>query len=781
MLSTLPAVPPRARRVSCRAAGILLSGLALSAAAPRLAAAPGPDTVPVTAEGRPIPSAPEVIARNEAGVTVRATRIAAPLAIDGVLSEEVYASVRSITEFVQQDPHEGSPISERTEAWVLYDDRNLYVVCRCWEEHPGRTVANDMRRDSSNLRQNDNFAVELDTFHDKRNGFLFYVTPAGGMFDGLTTDERSNNGDWNTVWEAKARRFDGGWVAEIAIPFKSLRYRPGREQVWGINLRRAIRHKNEYAYITAIKPQWGVGGIFHNSAAATLVGLEAPPAAKNLEVKPSSINRLATDNTASPRVPNRGTSDVSVDAKYGITKSITADLTYNTDFAQVEADEVQVNLTRFNLQFPEKRDFFLEGAGMFQFGAASSTGSPPLAGASSFGGASDAPTIFYSRQIGLSNGHVVPILGGGRVSGKTGPWSVGALNIASDADRAAGAPRTDFTVLRLKRDVLRRSAVGVMFADRSRSIGAAGANLLGGVDGTFSFFQNVYVSGYVARTATPARSRGETSYRGNFTYSSDRYGISFDRISVDPDFNPEIGFVPRTNVRRNFASARFSPRPARNGVVRRFIYEGGFNYETDNANRLQSREAQVDYRIEFQNSDVLSVETFRNYELLVRPLKLAPAVTIAPGSYGFTHVRTAWAPGQQHRLSGVAAYDIGQFYDGTKHTMSLNARYGISTQLGIEPNVSLNWVERAGAHALIRATGARTTFTMTPRMFVSALVQYASATTTLSTNFRFRWEYQPGSELFVVYTDGHDTQAPLGAPALQNRGIVVKVNRLFRL
>ena len=271
--------------------------------------------------------------------------------------------MKPITEYVQQDPHEGAPVSERTESWVLYDDRNIYFVCRCLDEHPERMVANEMRRDSTNLRQNDNFAVELDTFHDKRNGFLFYITPVGGMWDSLTTDERSNNGDWNTVWEAKARRTANGWIAEIAIPFKSLRYKPGRDQVWGINLRRGIRYKNEYAYISPIKPQWGVGGIFHVSAAATLVGLEAPPSGKNLEVKPAIINRLTTDRVVVPAATNQLNADIAVDAKYGLTKSLTADLTYNTDFAQVEADEVQVNLTRFCSAVPRETRFLPRGTG----------------------------------------------------------------------------------------------------------------------------------------------------------------------------------------------------------------------------------------------------------------------------------------------------------------------------------------------------------------------------------------------------------------------------------
>ena len=390
-----------------------------------------------------------VLTRDASGFTVRATRITTPMTIDGRLDEAVYAQVPAITEYIQQEPSEGAPITERTESWVMFDDANLYIVCRCWDSHPERIVANDMRRDSTNLRQNDNFAVVLDTFHDRRNGFLFYVTPAGGMFDGATSDERINNADWNTVWEAKTTRFPGGWVAEMAIPFRSLRYGPGREQVWGINLRRTIRAKNEYAYITPLKRSWGIIALFRTSAAATLQGLEVPAPGKNLEIKPSAISRVTTDLLANPAVRNEVKPDVGVDVKYGVTKSLTADFTYNTDFAQVEADEVQVNLTRFSLLFPEKRNFFLVGQGLFTFGGVGG-GSPPLPGTSPSSGSSDAPTIFYSRRIGLESGRAVPIIGGGRLSGRAGKWTIGALNIASDVDPVVNAARTDVTVLRVQ-------------------------------------------------------------------------------------------------------------------------------------------------------------------------------------------------------------------------------------------------------------------------------------------------------------------------------------------
>jgi hypothetical protein len=550
--------------------------------------------------------------------------------------------------------------------------------------------------------------------------------------------------------------------------------------VWGINLRRTIRAKNEYAYITPLKPQWGIIALFRVSAAATLVGLEVPPPAKNLEIKPYGISRVTTDLLTTPAVRNDFKPDAGLDVKYGVTKSLTADFTYNTDFAQVEADEVQVNLTRFNLLFPEKRDFFLEGQGLFTFGGVGG-GSPPQPGSSGASGSSDAPTIFYSRRIGLESGRAVPIIGGGRLTGRAGPWSVGALNIASDADAVVHAARTDFTVLRVRRDVLRRSAIGALFTARSAATVAPGSSELAGLDGNFSFFQNVYLNGFVAKSRTRTRDEKDVSYRAQFNYGADRYGLQLDRLVVPPNFNPEVGFLPRTSFRRNFAAARFSPRPVRSATIRKFFFESNFNYTTDNDNRLESREALGAFRIELQNSDVIHVEYFRDYEFLKRPFQVADTVRIPIGGHDFSHVRAAYSPGQQHRLSGTAAIDIGSFYDGTKKTAALQARLGVTPQLGVEPNISLNWIERAGTRETVMATGARTTFTMTPRMFVGALVQYASSTTSLSTNLRFRWEYLPGSELFVVYTEGRDTLPPTGGgTALENRGFVIKINRLMR-
>ena len=325
--------------------------------------------LPFAFDGPEAPIAPEVIARDASGgVTIRAIRLTSPIRIDGQLDEAIYSTVRSISDFTQNEPKEGSPATEKTEIWVLFDRDTVYVVARCWESQPERMIVNEMRRDSTNIVQNENIAFAFDTFYDRRNAVVFEINAIGGRIDAQVTNERNLNMDWNPIWELQVGRFEGGWTLEAAIPFKSLRYRPGRAQIWGFNVRRVNRWKNEVSYLTRIPAAMTMRGHFQSSLMATVVGLEAPSGSRNLEIKPYAISDLTTDLQAAPSISNELGGDIGVDVKYGITQSLTTDFTYNTDFAQVEADEQQVNLTRFSLFFPEKREFFLENQGTFAFG-----------------------------------------------------------------------------------------------------------------------------------------------------------------------------------------------------------------------------------------------------------------------------------------------------------------------------------------------------------------------------------------------------------------------------
>ncbi len=296
-------------------------------------------TQTTTIDGPPAPVAPAVVSRDESGrATVRAIRLTEPLHLDGKLDEDVYRTSQSVSDFVQQVPREGAPASERTESWVMFDRDTLYIAARCWDSAPPeRWVANELRRDTNQLRQNDTFGVILDTFYDRRNGFLFYTNPLGARADQAVTDEGNLNVDWNPVWDVRTGRFAGGWTVEMAIPFKSLRYRSGTDQVWGINIRRVIRRRNEWTHLTLIPASAGVpGGMFRLSRAGTLVGLDLPPASKNVELKPYAISRITTDRLQTPAVVNDPDGDIGLDAKYGVTAHLTADVTLNTDFAQVE-------------------------------------------------------------------------------------------------------------------------------------------------------------------------------------------------------------------------------------------------------------------------------------------------------------------------------------------------------------------------------------------------------------------------------------------------------------
>ncbi len=743
------------------------AGLAAGLVTVSLAAAQTPQTVPD-------PLVSQVSRRDAQGrFAMRATRAPSPMRIDGKLDEPAYAGVRPIADFIQMEPAGGQPASEKTEVWVFFDDRNFYVTMRAWESRPDLMVANEMRRDSNNIRMGDCIGFSLDTFRDGRNAYQFEVNPLGARTDGQSANERQYNSDWNPVWDLAVGEFEGGWTVEAAIPFKSLRYQPGAAQTWGFNARRNNKWKNEIAFLARIPPAFGIGrGSFAASLFPTLTGIDAPPGSKNLEIKPYAIADVSTDRLASPAITNDLDGDVGLDVKYGVTQSLTADFTYNTDFAQVEADEQQVNLTRFSLFFPEKREFFLENQGMFGFAASSvNIGGQP---------SGDTPLLFYSRRIGLNQGLAVPILAGGRLTGRAGRFSIGAIDIGTRDAPYARATATNFAVLRVRRDILRRSSIGVMGTTRSVAQSGRGSNEAYGIDGTFAFFANLAFNAYWAKTRTTGLAGDDTSYRAQMEYAGDRYGMQLDHLVVGDNFNPEIGFVRRDNIRENIGQLRFSPRPASIKSVRKFSGIATFTNIDDGAGRLQTRTTDGEFAIEFQNSDRFSIGMSAIAERLSQPFVIPPSGRIPVGAYDFAVARAAYVFGQQRPVSGNLAFEHGGFYDGLRTSATFNrTRVNLTPRFSLEPTLSINWIDLPRGAFTTTLAGSRVTYTMTPRMFASALVQYNSSIRRASTNVRLRWEYRPGSELFVVYNDEHDT-FQRRFPNLQNRAFIIKITRLFR-
>ena len=613
-----------------------------TAGAPHLMTPPG-------YTGPPVPVFPEVMSRNEAGITIRAVRIDEAPRIDGFLDESVYDEIRPISGLTQIEPQDGSPASQRTDVWLMFDETDVHVALRIWEDSPDRMLATEMRHDAAqSLVQNEMIGVSLDTFYDRRNGYVFYINPLGGRGEGQFANESQYNGDWNGIWESAAGRFEGGWTIEMAIPFKTLRYQGDKRQVWGLQVHRINRWKNEVSFLAPTDPARGSSGFMLASRYATVVGVEAPPPAMNLDIKPYVVSDVTTDHGATPSLLNEADADIGVDVKYGVTDGLVADFTYNTDFAQVEADEQQINLTRFSLFFPEKREFFLENQGTFAFGGA---------GAGPFGGGGETPVLFYSRRIGLSGSREVPIQAGGRLTGRVGAFTLGVLDIRSDDEPVSGARATNFTVARLKRDVLRRSAVGLLFTNRSVAEHGVGSSQTYGVDGTFAFFTNLSVNTYWARTQTTGRDGGDVSYRGQVDFSGDRYGAEVEHLLVGDHFNPEVGFLRRDDMRKSYAQFRFSPRPAQPSVVRKYTWVGSGTYIEDTRGRVETREAQAEFGIEFQSSDQVSVSYTGAYEFLPQPFRIAPDVVLPVGGYEFGFLNVGMNFGQHRPLYGSVSVE----------------------------------------------------------------------------------------------------------------------------
>ena len=713
---------------------------------------------------------PAIVARTAPDkVTVRAVRIDAPLNIDGRLDEEVYASVEPITGFLQQEPREGEPATERTDAWILFDDENLYICARNWDSHPERDIANELRRDNGNILGNENFTFVIDTFHDGRNGYLFQTNPLGALRDMVVTDDQQNS-SWNGIWYVKTGRFEHGWTLEVAIPFKTLRYRGSGPQTWGINLRRLVKWKNEWSYLSLVPAALGVGGVSRMASAATVVGLETPAQSKNVELKPYAVTSLTTDRTLKEPFENDPKGNAGFDFKYGLTRGLIVDATYRTDFAQVEEDLQQINLTRFSLFFPEKRDFFIEGQGIFDFGGVQSLSTP-----------GDVPLLFFSRQIGLNAGQEVPVAGGARLTGRAGLYSIGLLNIQTEDKPSAGALATNFTALRVKRNVFRRSNVGVIATRRGPSaIAGRDASYSVGLDATMLFLKSVNLTTYYARTSVPGVSGDTASYRGRFDYNDDRYGASAEHMLIGREFRPEVGYVRRTDFRRSFGSARFSPRPVHSKRIRKLTWQGVLDYVTDAPGiTVQNRETRGTFAIDFQSSDRLQVDHTRDYELLPGRFTIAPGIVVPAGGYDYHASRVAYTLGQQRKVSGTIAASSGTLYNGTKSEVSFSGRWGVVPRFSMEPAITIDWVSLPYGDFTADVLSSRFTLTPTARMLISSLIQYNAGAHSLSASVRLRWEYTGGSELFVVYSDGRNTLTR-GYPDLLNRTVAIKATRLLR-
>ncbi len=689
--------------------------------------------------------------------TLTVTRTAGPVVLDGRLDEGSWTAATSARGFVQNEPREGVPATFDTDVRVLYDDEAIYFGVTAADPEPSRIVVTDLKKDYA-VDASDAFVILLDTFHDDRNGYQFATNPAGAKWDAQIGNEgRDFNVNWDGIWSVETRITDTGWVAEIAIPFRALKFADRDPQTWGINFRRKVRRLNEDSFWSPLPRIYGLERV---SMAGTLEGLTGIRAGRNLRIKPYVLGSGSTVG----RLSTRGDADAGVDVKYGVTTGLVWDFTVNTDFSQVEADEQQVNLTRFSLFFPEKRDFFLENSGVFDFGSTDGGFFGGFgAGAVIFGGRqnrSPQMRMFFSRRIGLSDeGNAIPIAGGTRLTGRAGAYSVGALNIQQRGQ--GSAPATNFTALRLRRDILANSDIGAVLLNKEQ--GGPGFNRMAGVDANFRFGYFT-MNGFAARTmsAVPVRGPGGNEYAGrahvNYQDRLWQFRGRFDAIGGQ--FNDELGFIPRRGVNNEFAMvarAFRSPRfPAWLREIRPHWEMDMFTRQADGA--LDQRLQDFHVPLTFSNGGFAEFGWNTNVEVIRAPFTLNSArrAVVLPGRYEYTEYFGFYFGNGAARVTPSLRYSVGEFYGGYKRTYQFGPSFRPNERLSASLSLQINDIDLPAASYVSTVTTARVNYNFDTNVFLNALVQYSTDTRQLSSNIRLNVIHRPLSDFFFVYNERRD-------------------------
>ena len=711
---------------------------------------------------------------------VHATRVDQAPRVDGILDDEVWRSAPVVDEFTQQEPDEGSPASERTEVRVLYNSRALLIAVHAFDAQPGAIVATEMRRDSDRLLDEDNFELILDTFNDSRSGYMFVTTPLGAKLEQQISEEGEGsregggvgrsfnanlNRDWDGVWDVAARITDDGWTAEIEIPLTTLRFANSSAQTWGINFKRNIRHKNEQVFWAPIPKAYTITRV---SLAGTLAGLESLNHGLDLKLKPYAVNGVRDARPAADRRTTRYLRDYGIDVKYGVSPGMNLDLTVNTDFAQVEVDEQQINLTRFSLFFPEKRDFFLENAGLFKVGTGGT-----------FTTSNVETDLFFSRRIGLSEtGQPIPIVGGVRLAGKSGRHSVGLLDIQTDP--AFGAPGDNFLVARYSRDLLARSRVGAIFINKESLGGTAHYNRTFGLDGNFAVGRNLQMNAYAAKTATPGLHGRDMAWFGRVQYRDPAWNLWVNYLDVQDNFNAEVGFVQRRGMRTTKAYISPTPRPGK-ARIRWMEPMYVLTYITDQSNQLIARTHHYMLGTHLDDGSFINVIYQQQLDVIdaAFPVPVQRSVRIPVGDYRWDELMLTYNTSPARRIYERLTYQTLGYYDGTRDTV--NAAIGVraTNHLAGELQYTRHAIELPSAKFVTTLGILRVDYALSPRATVRSLTQYNSATREVTTSVRFNLIYRPGSDLYIVYNDLQETGVPRAAFAASDRQFVVKLNFLL--
>jgi hypothetical protein len=661
---------------------------------------------------------------------------------------------------------------------MLYDAEAVYFGVVAFDPNPSQVIVTDLKKDYA-VDASDAFAVILDTFHDGRNGYEFATNPSGAKYDAQVTNEgREINANWDAIWDVKTRTNANAWVVEMRIPFRTLRFASADPQTWGVNFRRKVRRLNEDSYWSRLPRIYGLERV---SLAGTIGGLRGLQSGKNLRVKPYVLSSGSTVGQRSTEGDVQG----GVDVKYGVTNGLMWDFTVNTDFAQVEADEQQVNLTRFSLFFPEKRDFFLENSGVFGFGLpdAGSFGAVG-AGAIVFGGrqnGSQDMRLFFSRRIGLSDsGDALPILGGTRLSGRVGRYSIGVLDIQQREDRGVAA--MNFGAVRVKRDILANSEIGAVFLNKDQA--GSPFNRMAGVDATFRF-GFLQVNGFLAQTQSPASAVPATGNalvgRGNINYQSRTWQFRGRFDAIGSRFNDELGFIPRRGVNNEYT---YVSRTLRSTRFPKWLREMRPHWQTDSFTRqsdgsLDTRQQDLHLPFFLQNGGFIEIGGNLNTEVIATPFVLNPSrhAVIGAGRHEYTEYFFTYAGNGAARVAPSFRYSVGHFYDGYRRSYAIGPSFHVNEKLGASLNVQINDIALPSAAYVSTLATTRITYNFNTRMFLNALLQYTTDTHQLSSNIRFNVIHRPLSDFFFVYNEHRDERLGLR----QDRSLIAKLTYMVAM
>jgi hypothetical protein len=724
----------------------LLCATAAAGAREVSAAARGDDEATGQAAGQAQPPAGvRSLLRMTRSAIVTAT--GEPITVDGALDEPAWHSSPDIGDLIQREPRTGAAPSERTEVTLLHDQNYLYVGVVAYDSEPHRVIGTQMMRDAS-LNSDDRIEILLDTFRDRRNAFYFATNPSGALVDGIASDGQLNT-DWDAIWDVRTARTEQGWVAEFAIPFKSLSF-PAGPTAWGFNIARTIYRKLEEDRWSGARLQTD---FLQLSEAGEITQLDRLTQGIGLDLRPFFAGDwLYLDSTGSDDFRDKPGLDLS----YNITSSLKLTGTFNTDFGETEVDERQINLSRFSLFFPEKRSFFLEDAGVFGF---ASLGPEPPGGIPE-AGADVYP--FFSRRIGLLEGEEVPLDAGIKLTGKVGRTDVGMLGVRT-GDLAAVVDENNLFVGRVKRNLFRQSYVGAIFTAGDPALGQSaqtyGADLRLATSQFLGSSRNLDVNAYAVRGTREARSDKDWSYGFSARFPNDLYDAQVVLREVQENFDPALGFVQRSNVRMLRVAGSYNPRPRNLLNVQQMSHDVFYTRFTrlDNG-EVESWDLYITwFDWHFNSGDNIHgiMDLNPTYERLFEPFEISPGVILAPGEYRFTRFKTnLFSTAQKRPLSGSATVVFGNFWSGTATEVTAGITYKLPPRFMIELDMDQTFARLPEGHFTARIFTSRVSYSASPRLSFSNLVQYDNRSRNLGWQSRIRWTLQPGNDLFIAFNQG---------------------------